>query len=372
MTIASAVVYYFLFGEDFAGRQPSTSESPSITSATASLLVTLHLHCTMKPERTKTAKCVYWRRRLTRISNLGRNQFSAPLMLFPLYSSLQRFWLKFQAWCVMLKSANDPAELVSEHTLCPQCQHSVNTSIALHSEQRSKGSEPFRRYPDIRDLEDSASPLAAGCHLCSLILGRLRENAEQQTSAPITSIDVSIRTSRSGGVTFLIESGTDARNRWRGELVLVPQDDWDEFVTLSRQTDARPGFVFPPAKQHIYQNAQIAKSLASNATFSLAREWLHKCLGQHHGCSEASQMSNCRPSRLIDVGDDNGTDPRLVHTDELPSSQRLEFLTLSHCWGGAAILRLLSDNVARLSTGIPMPDLPKTFQDAVIITRRLG
>jgi hypothetical protein len=47
---------------------------------------------------------------------------------------------------------------------------------------------------------------------------------------------------------------------------------------------------------------------------------------------------------------------------------------LSHCWGsGQPIIRTVKDNIAELrKNGIALGDLPRTFQDAVEICRRLG
>jgi hypothetical protein len=53
-------------------------------------------------------------------------------------------------------------------------------------------------------------------------------------------------------------------------------------------------------------------------------------------------------------------------------SPRQPYTTLSHCWGKVEFLQLLKGNFASMKEGIKIDDLPKTFQDAVAITRRLG
>jgi hypothetical protein len=47
-------------------------------------------------------------------------------------------------------------------------------------------------------------------------------------------------------------------------------------------------------------------------------------------------------------------------------------VTLSHCWGGTSPLTTKTDTLSQRIRGIPYKDLPKTFQDAVTITRSLG
>jgi hypothetical protein len=59
-----------------------------------------------------------------------------------------------------------------------------------------------------------------------------------------------------------------------------------------------------------------------------------------------------------------------VFTSDL--DQKPKYLTLSHCWGGANIIKLLSANVSSFKDSIPLAVLPKTFKDAIVITRRLG
>lgn len=48
------------------------------------------------------------------------------------------------------------------------------------------------------------------------------------------------------------------------------------------------------------------------------------------------------------------------------------YFTLSHCWGGTVPLRLLRENMSSMERNIPLDHLPKTFQDAVIVTQKLG
>jgi hypothetical protein len=45
---------------------------------------------------------------------------------------------------------------------------------------------------------------------------------------------------------------------------------------------------------------------------------------------------------------------------------------LSHCWGTTPIFRLLTGNIETLQKSLPVEHLPQTFQDAILLTRRLG
>jgi len=113
-------------------------------------------------------------------------------------------------------------------------------------------------------------------------------------------------------------------------------------------------------------------STGSDAMFNLAKKWLRGCLSEHHSCEEVRQtaISSSQPSfpeYLVCVSEDS---LRLCHTQSLHT--RPSYLTLSHRWGGSQIFTLTSDNLSSLLADIPFQTLPKTFKDAVTITRRMG
>jgi hypothetical protein len=260
------------------------------------------------------------------------------------------------------------SELAIEHVLCTACKNAVSMSSALRTQHPARGSEHLRHYADRETLEASASgPTSSSfpaCHFCSLVLGKLREQERlKQSAATLGPVEVSLVVSRSGGVTLPIQLGADGCESRIGELVILQADDMNDIYPPTTGK-----FIFDEDRRHIYHNAQLAKSLASEASFSLAAEWLRQCHQTHARCAEASHAVAGRPTRLVDVGSET-TVPRVVVVDQ---SQLLEYLTLSHCWGGATILRLLLENLDRLTSGFPMCDLPKTFRDAIMITRRLG
>ncbi len=83
------------------------------------------------------------------------------------------------------------------------------------------------------------------------------------------------------------------------------------------------------------------------------------------------------PSRLIDVGLEGDTmSPRLyvVEGDGWSGAQVTwrPYLTLSHRWGTADVTKLMSENLADMQRALPMDSLPRTFQDAIQMTRALG
>lgn len=76
------------------------------------------------------------------------------------------------------------------------------------------------------------------------------------------------------------------------------------------------------------------------------------------------------PTRILDVGPLNHESVSLLETN----GQRGKFCALSYCWGPAGTQTLINsrDNIKDHLNGIQFSSLPKTFQDAVTITRELG
>ncbi|KAF7940046.1 uncharacterized protein EAE98_000173 [Botrytis deweyae] len=84
------------------------------------------------------------------------------------------------------------------------------------------------------------------------------------------------------------------------------------------------------------------------------------------------ETTGFRPRRLIDVGR-YGTPPRLVETQQ-SDDRYTKYLALTHCWGKempeAATTK--TKTLERRLLSIPFKTLPRTFRDAITITRRLG
>ncbi|KAK6822847.1 HET-domain-containing protein [Apiospora arundinis] len=77
------------------------------------------------------------------------------------------------------------------------------------------------------------------------------------------------------------------------------------------------------------------------------------------------------PDRLIQlILDDHGEVIEWQLALDVPNGT--PYCTLSHCWGSQQPTRLLKSNLARFQLASPIKSLPKTFQDASIVTCSLG
>ncbi|KAK0707780.1 heterokaryon incompatibility protein-domain-containing protein, partial [Lasiosphaeris hirsuta] len=116
--------------------------------------------------------------------------------------------------------------------------------------------------------------------------------------------------------------------------------------------------------------------MKSPQTLRQIQRWLRQCdggcscpgEGGHQDCSvglsgEAVEKKTILPSRLVDV-----RVPRLCIT----AGRRGQYTALSHRWGGKSPLTTTRTNLDDHKQRIPAQKLPKTFRDAIELTRRLG
>jgi hypothetical protein len=101
----------------------------------------------------------------------------------------------------------------------------------------------------------------------------------------------------------------------------------------------------------------------------LARDWLEQCTAKHPACNKHDP--NFAPTRLLYVGTrGEGSGLRLRLT--LDHKKQPKYCCLSHCWGGVTDIPLLKkETLSTFLAGIDISSLPRSFQDAILITRQL-
>lgn len=134
------------------------------------------------------------------------------------------------------------------------------------------------------------------------------------------------------------------------------------------------------------------KRVEGNEKFGLARKWLNDSL--HH--SERALADNCSssqtfteplaspsygslsrpkpslPSRILDL-ESNGTQLRdAIRLQCITSDCKADYFTLSYRWAQSDPFTTTKENLADHCREIRFYDLPRTLQDAVIVTREMG
>jgi Heterokaryon incompatibility protein (HET) len=104
--------------------------------------------------------------------------------------------------------------------------------------------------------------------------------------------------------------------------------------------------------------------------FNLLREWLRDCNETHSDHGMACNADNELPTRVLDVGDvENQIQPRLYRPKK---DEKGRYIALSHCWGESQLISTKTASIEAHYEAIKWNDLPKTFQDAVVVTGKLG
>jgi hypothetical protein len=123
-----------------------------------------------------------------------------------------------------------------------------------------------------------------------------------------------------------------------------------------------------PSFKHIGVAGLLPKSTSLEHNLSRIQSWISECQTSHSTCSRSSSYV---PLRLLDV---ELEDPSIVRLVESPPTMPIElrYACLSHCWGNAHSRHLTkTENLSTNMAGIPILELPKTFRDAIDISRAL-
>lgn len=113
----------------------------------------------------------------------------------------------------------------------------------------------------------------------------------------------------------------------------------------------------PPLLPPIYNESGSIDAL------DLAKEWIEKCNKTHPQCLDHFHDS-ILPHRVIDVR----TEPPKLYISQNCTGK---YITLSHCWGGVRHYVTEKNTLEQRCQAIEISELPKSFQDAILVTRYL-
>ncbi|KAH7061846.1 heterokaryon incompatibility protein-domain-containing protein [Paraphoma chrysanthemicola] len=108
--------------------------------------------------------------------------------------------------------------------------------------------------------------------------------------------------------------------------------------------------------------------------FALLRAWLRWCDGSHNCTRYNAKSKAVLPSRLLDIGD---RDLEILRLFCPKKKDGVKYAALSHCWGqltheNKRQFCTTDDNIKDRLKGFTFSELPKTFRDAIRVTRELG
>jgi hypothetical protein len=113
----------------------------------------------------------------------------------------------------------------------------------------------------------------------------------------------------------------------------------------------------------------------SDENVGMMHSWIRSCKSTHGACRRAPGSSPWLPTRLLDVGSDDGSrEPRVIETKDL-STTDTPYAALSHMWGdveNAAPLQTMKFNYDTVKQNVSNRKLPQNFADAVEVCRKLS
>jgi hypothetical protein len=121
---------------------------------------------------------------------------------------------------------------------------------------------------------------------------------------------------------------------------------------------------FPSPWSIIGAGRQVFANSSSDECIQLAALWIRKCVEGHEGCLRLDHAP--LPTRVIDVGSDR-KEPFLY----VSKQENSEYIALSHCWGGMVPITTTLATLEQRQREIRFSELPRTFRDAITITRKL-
>jgi hypothetical protein len=202
-------------------------------------------------------------------------------------------------------------------------------------------------YADI--IQSAAS---GDCFSCSMLAGALKNFVPSDISR-IEEINISEW--QNNGITIKLDLRPQAARQLTRDSIRI------ELLVSNLEQE-------PP-----YETLKLripSGDTSSDSALRWAQGWLDHCIRSHEKCNK--DQESVLPTRVIDVTpiNENGDVKLVDQAHLLPAAL---YVALSHCWGKHPIQcwttrRTLESRRER----IPFALLTKTFQDAVVFTRRLG
>jgi hypothetical protein len=114
----------------------------------------------------------------------------------------------------------------------------------------------------------------------------------------------------------------------------------------------------------------LSQDTGSWAALAFLKDSLEECCRDHGNCTTLDAEIPYHPSRVIDVG--LVGDDLVWLRDTSDWNIQEQYVCLSHCWGEFQPYTLTKETVSELVNGLSIRLLPKTFRDAIEVTRHLG
>jgi hypothetical protein len=112
-----------------------------------------------------------------------------------------------------------------------------------------------------------------------------------------------------------------------------------------------------------------SSNTGDEGSMNAAKGWISNCIANHRTvCSSNAPNTAQLPARVLDLESDRECGVHL----QVTHGECASYACLSHSWGGHQPLRTLKATLSEHRQGISWDMFPRTFQDAITVTRSLG
>lgn len=106
----------------------------------------------------------------------------------------------------------------------------------------------------------------------------------------------------------------------------------------------------------------------SMETWTTVEGWVRECSEQHDCLAKAD--TRWHPTRLVERLSDDMF--RVIRSDSSLFKPGQAYVTLSHRWGNSDFVKLTAERLPEFERGLPITQLRKTFQDALVVCQRMN
>ncbi|OJD38958.1 heterokaryon incompatibility protein [Diplodia corticola] len=152
---------------------------------------------------------------------------------------------------------------------------------------------------------------------------------------------------------------------WRGEHDRTVKDFW----LLPTQHAGAYASEKDPGIEVVYSHP-IEDNTGSEPNRLLIRKWIDYCTKHDDACPLPPSTAVRLPTRVIDVGNTGDGQVRL-HVTQESDIKHGRYISLSHRWGEVNLPKCTKSSLSSLQQGFDVAGLPKTFRDAIEVTREL-
>ena len=293
-------------------------------------------------------------------------------------------------------------DFVVPHQLCYRCRRLVSEAECLKYNvedllpsgfDRDTEQNPIQHvvemYSSIRDIAQSGN---SGCHLCSILSAavvngksrsEIREMFDVERSnvpriyAVLTLLPYYYRSD--AAFDLILNKGKPEYgdydeyylNRINERAVVLRRVKNDVMLSCQmcdhcHETPFDDRVLWETHKQ--FAHYRWTEYTGSETSIHMIEGWLKGCSTEHFACNV--NLINESPTRLLDLaGLGIYSDIRLICSTQ---AQGKRYASLSYCWGIENFFVTTQSNIDAFGHCIKFGSLPKTFQDAVVVCRRLS